>query len=177
MRGPTRSSSRGSRGRGAGPAPSPVELAIRYLASRRRFEREVRTHLRRKGIAVAEIGEAIERLRELDLLDDDETCRAWIRDKLRFSPRGREQLRLQLRRHGVEEDLVDRALAEVYPGAAEVEAAADVLRRARGRFARLPSAEARRKMWAALSRRGFDREAVREAVARWFEEHGGGESE
>ena len=41
----------GEKKEGAPPAPSAVELAIRYLGSRRRFEKEVRSHLRRKGVA------------------------------------------------------------------------------------------------------------------------------
>ncbi|HET9887578.1 MAG TPA: hypothetical protein VFR10_08695, partial [bacterium] len=63
---------------------SPVEIALRFLATRRRFEREVRAHLRKKGIAKGEIDAAIERVRELAVLNDAETARAWLKDRLRF---------------------------------------------------------------------------------------------
>jgi regulatory protein len=155
----------------------PVEVAIRHLASRRRFEREIRAHLRRKGFRAAEIDGAVLRLRELELLDDDETCRAWIRDRLRFSPRGREHVRSGLVREGVDPARADHVLDEVYPEASEREVAADVLRRAAGRLGSLTPAVARRKMWSALARRGFGRETCREVIADFFEERGMREDE
>ncbi|MGH2571484.1 MAG: regulatory protein RecX [bacterium] len=155
----------------------PVEVAIRHLASRRRFEREVRAHLRRKGFRAAEIDGAVRRLQELQLLDDDETCRAWIRDRLRFSPRGREHLRAGLVREGVDPARAGAVLDEAYPEASERDVAAQVLRRAADRLGGLTPAVARRRMWSALARRGFGRETCREVIADFFEERGMREDE
>jgi len=150
---------------------SPVELAIRRLASRRRFEHDVRSDLRSKGVRGPELEEAVARLKELHLLDDAETSRAWIRDRLRFAPRARGPLRADLLRRGVDAAVADAALDEVYPGPAEREVAARVLRAAAGKLGRLPPAVARRRMWAGLARRGFGRETCREAIADFAQEH------
>jgi regulatory protein len=153
-------------GAAAAPPPSPVELGIRYIARRLRFESEVRTHLRGKGVHGAELEEAVGRLQELGMLSDFETCRAWIRDKIRFSPRSRMALRVQLKRKGAGEAAIDAALEEAFPAGGEVELAVDVLKRSVRAVRSLPEPVRRRRLWSALARRGFDREVTREAVAR-----------
>lgn len=141
------------------------------MGSRRRFQGEVRAHLRKKGVRPREIDEAVARLAELALVDDEETSRAWIRDRLRFSPKGRALLRAELVRQGVNPDLAAVALDEIYPERSEPGVAAGVLRRSAAKYARLAPAVARRRMWSGLARRGFGQEACREAIADFFEEH------
>ena len=95
---------------GSPPPASPVELAIRYLGPRRRFEREVRLHLKKKQVPAAVIEAAIARLHELDLVSDEDTARAWIRDRMNFAPRGRALLRRELLSKGVAAPVVEEAL-------------------------------------------------------------------
>jgi len=168
---PARKADRGRRakdggGAAAAPPPSPVELGIRYIARRLRFEAEVRTHLRGKGVHGRELEEALSRLRELNLLSDFETCRAWIRDKIRFSPHSRSALRFQLRRKGAGEEAIDAALDDAFPSDGEVELAVQVAKRSARAVSSLPEAVQRRRLWGALARRGFCREVTREAIAR-----------
>jgi regulatory protein len=143
-----------------------VELGLRYIARRLRFEREVRTHLQGKGVGGKELEEAVARLRELGVLSDFETCRAWIRDRLRFSPRSRAALRRELARKGAEESAVEEALDELCPAEREVDVAVSALQRTARTAGALPEAVVRRRMWAALGRRGFDPGTTREAIAR-----------
>ena len=153
---------------------SPVEIALRYLAPRRRFEREVRAHLRKKGIAKNEIEAAIERVRELGVLNDPETARAWVKDRLRFGPKGRALLHAQLLRQGVAPAIADEALREVLQESPEIETAMGVLRKMTARRTQDPAGRddaLRRRMWSALGRRGFDRDTAREAIARVLGDH------
>jgi regulatory protein len=149
-----------------------VELAIRYLGPRRRFEREVVAHLRKKGVTGPEIADAVERLKELDLVSDSETARAWIRDRMNFAPRGRVLLRRELLSKGVDAGVVDTALDDVLEEQDEVAVAVDTLRRAGGKWSGLPEATARRRMWSALARRGFPPPVCREALIRFAGESG-----
>lgn len=146
--------------------PSPVESAIRWLGSRRRFEREVRAFLRKQGHADAQVAEALDRLKELGLVSDEETCRAFVRDRARFAPRGRGLLLAELRRKGVAADVAEAALAEELTPGREVDAATDWLRRSARKWSGLPFGEARARMLAALARRGFGRDVAREALGR-----------
>jgi len=147
---------------------SPVEIALRFLGPRRRFEREVRGHLRAKGFSREEIEAAVERVRELGVVNDSETARAWVRDRLRFGPKGRALLQAQLVRQGVAPSIAGEALAEVLKENPEIETAVAVLRKMTARGARSPQDAnvLRRRMWSALGRRGFDPETAREAIAR-----------
>lgn len=146
---------------------SPVEIALRFLAPRRRFEREVRAHLRQKGIAKNEIEAAIERVRELGVLNDAETARAWVRDRLRFGPKGRSLLQVHLLRQGVAPETADEALREVLQESPEIETAVAILRKMTARRTREPEPDVlRRRMWSALGRRGFDPQTAREAIVR-----------
>jgi regulatory protein len=174
---PRRRGSSGARKEGGAsppsrPAASPVELAIRYLGPRRRFEKEVITHLKRKGVAEPELGETLERLRELSLVADADTTRAWIRDRMNFAPRGRALLRRELLSKGVDAAVVDEALEDELDEQVESVAALDYLRRGRAKWTGLPEAVARRRMWSALARRGFPSSVCREALIRFGEETG-----
>ncbi|GJM45272.1 MAG: hypothetical protein DHS20C21_21140 [Gemmatimonadota bacterium] len=169
---------RRSRRTGAGkegapkPPSSPVQLAIRYLGPRRRFEREVRLHLRKREVSAPEIESAIDRLKELDLVSDAETTRAWIRDRMNFAPRGRLLLRRELLSKGVAADVVDEALDEIVGADDEAQAAVDFLRRGARKWSGLEEAVARRRMWSALARRGFPASACRAALIQFAEETG-----
>jgi regulatory protein len=149
-----------------GTPPSPVESAIRWLGPRLRFEREVVAFLRRQGFPKDRVAEAILRLKELGIVSDEETCRAFARDRLRFAPKGRSLLLAEMRAKGAAEEVAQAALDEVLPPGAEADAAAEWLRRSARRWRALPEGVARRRMWAALARRGFPREAAREALIR-----------
>ena len=154
----------------AKPPPSPVELAIDYVTVRRRFERELRGYLRKKGIEGEDIEPTIERLKELNLVDDAATSCAWIRDRRNFSPRGRTLIRMELRKHGVPDATIDEALAEEYPEADETELALALLRKSANKWASLDPRVAERRMWGTLGRRGFSPDATRQALAEFAAE-------
>lgn len=136
------------------------------MGPRLRFEREVRVFLRKSGYDPAQASEAIDRLKDLGLLSDEETCRALVRDRVRFAPKGRGLILAELRRKGAQDAVATAALDEVLGPDAEVEAAADFLRRSARKWARLPEGDARRRMYSALARRGFAREVARAALSK-----------
>jgi hypothetical protein len=57
-------------------------------------------------------------------------------------------------------------LDEIFPVEAEADVAEDFLRRFARKWRDLPAGLARRRMYSALARRGFPRDAAREALAR-----------
>ena len=146
--------------------PSPVEAAIRWMGSRLRFERDVRAFLRKSGYDVAEVAGALARLKDLNLVSDEETSRAFLRDRMRFAPKGRGLLLAELRRKGAPDAVATAAMDDVLGPEAEIAAAAEFLRRSARKWARLPETDARRRMYAALARRGFPRDVARAALVR-----------
>jgi regulatory protein len=138
-----------------------LDRALRFLESRPRSEREVRTRLTQKGTAPDLVDRVVDRLRELGLIDDGAFAQFWIENRERFSPRGARALKAELRQKGVGAEVI----AEQIEGAVDEESGARevALRQAR-RLSRLDRQAFRQRLWAHLARRGFDYEAINRAI-------------
>ena len=159
------------------------------LAIRPRSESELRTRLRRKGVADEDIERVIARLRRAGYLDDAAFARYWIGERARSRPRGPRLMRQELRNKGVAPAVVDTALAEAR--ATRIEEATTVLenmpaedaadesvasdpeyedalrlarRRLRG-YASLDPPTFRRRVAALLVRQGFSYATARRVLA------------
>ncbi len=151
------------------------EHALRLVSWWQRSEEEVRRALSRRKVTPEAQEGVLRRLRRAGLLDDHSFARAWVENQQTFRPRSRRVLRHELRSKGVAQEAVDGALAELDDEAAALRAAAKPACRLRG----LPEDVFRRRLGAALARRGFDHEVIQSVVARLWREaaESGGESE
>jgi len=128
-----------------------VQRAMGLLSYRPRSEAEIRRRLREKGYDEAEITEVVERLRRVELLDDEAFARYWVENRFQFNPRGVVALRQELRQKGVDDAVIEEVLAEYDEEAAAARAAERVVRRLHG----LDTATFRRRLVDSLRRRGF----------------------
>lgn len=137
--------------------------AMRLIDTRPRASAEVRQRLRRKEYPPEAVDQAIERLAELGLLDDDAFSRYWVENRQSFRPRGALALRDELRRKGVARDTIDAALAETAANPeAEHARAEQVARAALRRYADSPDrASFQRRLGGLLQRRGFSLDTIR----------------
>lgn len=87
--------------------------ALNYLAARSRTVKETRDYLRRKGYSASAIEEAIGRLQHSGLLDDRRTAQQWVDYCLACKPRGRERLRHDLLKRGIDRGIVSAVLESV----------------------------------------------------------------
>lgn len=145
--------------------------ALRFLESRARSTSEVRRRLVTHGYRPDLVEHAIERLTELEMLDDDAFARAWVESRDRARPRGERALRSELRQKGIERPIVDAVLEDRAdtsddpdrPGADEAAARRLLDKHARA-LERIPDPRARRqRAYALLARSGFDPEVCRVA--------------
>jgi regulatory protein len=139
---------------------SALDRALRFLETRPRSEREVRTRLAQKGTSPDLIDRVIARLRDLRLIDDAAFAQFWIENRARFSPRGARALKAELRQKGLATDVV----AEVDESVDEAGGARDLARRYARRLAKLDRQTFRQKLWAQLARRGFDYDVIGPAI-------------
>ncbi len=145
--------------------------ALRLLESRPRTERELRDRLRRKGFPPPQIDTVLNRLRELNLLDDAQFARLWIANRQHISPRGAQGLRQELRARGVDRQVVDEIIAEQTDADSERAACEAVARKAARRYADAPDrATFQRKLGGYLLRRGFSFETIKPIVDRLWNE-------
>jgi regulatory protein len=87
-----------------------LEAAARFLEARSRSVAEVRRRLTTAGYRPALIEDAITRLTELGMLDDEAFARSWVESRDRARPRGERALANELRVKGVGRDTVVAAL-------------------------------------------------------------------
>jgi len=143
-----------------------LEAAFRLLAYRPRSRVELERRLRRSSHPPAAVEAALTRCDELGYLDDRSFALAFVRDRLKLSPRGRRVLLVELRQKGVAQEdaatAIEEAFAELDVG--EAEFAHQVAKKRARSLAGLAQPVARRRLTAYLARRGFPPAAIREAV-------------
>ena len=103
------------------------ERALKYVAIRMRSEWEMRMYLQKKGYDREEIEEAIQYLYHYQYLDDTAFCRAYVRDKILLSPCGRNKLFAELRKKGVQSNVIKDVFAEIFDKDTELELAEKLL--------------------------------------------------
>ena len=149
-----------------------LEAATRFLETRYRSVAEVRRRLTTAGYRAELVDEAITRLGDLGILDDDAFARAWVESRDRARPRGERALREELRLKGVDRALVDRVLEErrATDDAAQPPdrvAAERLIEKHARMLERIADPRRRReRAYALLARNGFDPETCREVAAR-----------
>jgi regulatory protein len=89
-----------------------VDRALNYLSFRPRSREEVRLYLRRKETPPELIDAVLTRLDALNLVNDRSFASFWLENREQFSPRGAQALRNELRRKGVEREVVDELVDE-----------------------------------------------------------------
>lgn len=149
---------------------SAKNTALRFLATRPRTEREIRTKLRDKEFSDEEIARVIQDLRQRGLVDDREFSRMYVRNARALRPAGAPVLRRKLLLLGVARHVVDEVLAEELTEADQSETAHNLAEhfvvRARATRKSEPAEKLRARLTGYLGRRGFPWEIVRGAVDR-----------
>lgn len=126
--------------------------ALRFLGYRARSMQEVRTNLQKHEIPDPVIEATLTRLQENGLLNDQEFAQAWVENRNTFRPRSRRVLAMELRRKGLDDEIVQDVLDEnVDENILALEAAHKYARKVQG----LEWQDFRQKMTGFLGRRGF----------------------
>ncbi|MEX2547134.1 MAG: regulatory protein RecX [Chloroflexota bacterium] len=152
-----------------------MDAAAAFLGVRPRSVDETRKRLVHLGYPATLVATVIERLSEMEYLDDAAFARAWVESRDRAHPRGEMALRCELALKGVPREVIDEVLSERAGATTGVdpnhEAASALLARRRAALEReVDPARRRQKAYALLARNGFDPETCREAAASFVSE-------
>lgn len=134
--------------------------ALDYLAYRPRSRNELSDYLRGKRVPERIIEEVLGGLAREELVDDLAFAQYWVENRERFRPRSRALLSYELRRKGLDEEVISEALTAVD----EEESARRVAHQRASRYIRLDEKSFRQKMGQFLRRRGFTYRLIREVV-------------
>ncbi len=145
------------------------EDALRILERRRRTRADLGKRLKEKGHEAAVVEAVCDRLEEVQLLDDREFARLYLKGRA-SRPRGARLAIQELRAKGVPAELAqavfqERLLEEGEDGG-EVARATGLARGSLKKVAGLPQREARGRLYQLLARRGFSSDVISEAVGQ-----------
>jgi len=135
--------------------------ALRLLTRRDYTAAELRDKLIAREIAPEEIDEAIASLTADRLIDDRRTAAAHVRLASGVKQRGRLRIERELQRRGVDRALIREVLSDLPP---EDEAASIAAFLDRRRIPVQLSADAHRRVFQQLLRRGFAADAIAKAL-------------
>jgi regulatory protein len=96
-----------------------LAAAFRFLEARARSVAETRRRLSEAGYRPELIQQAVDRLLEIGLLDDEAFARHWVESRDRARPRGEIALKRELRLRGVEAAVIESTLEERRSGSAD----------------------------------------------------------
>jgi len=141
-------------------------LALRFLSFRPRSQAEVEAYLVKKGVSASDLAKILQRLTELNFINDEAFARWWIARRRGDHPRGQHLISLELKDKGVDKELTASLLAESVKETDERSLAAKVAAKKAAKLRGLPEEEIRKKLYLTLAGRGFSGEVISETVAK-----------
>lgn len=146
---------------------STYQKALHFLSYRPRSSQEVRQNLIKRGCDHTLVEETISRLQDAGQVNDEDFARAWVENCNTFRPRSKSALRVELRRKGLDEEIVQAVLEEQVD---EQALAFEAARKQARRYASLEYAEFRQKLGGFLARRGFSYTTLAPVVSEVWKE-------
>ncbi|MDD4859095.1 MAG: RecX family transcriptional regulator [Dehalococcoidales bacterium] len=146
-----------------------LNSAERYLGYRPRSESELRQQLKQRGFDDENITAVLESLKQSGLVNDAEFARFWQDNRASFRPRSKWLTAQELKRKGVNEEVIRQTVATI-------DDEESAYRAASGKARRLPESDYalfRRRLGDFLRRRGFGYEVITHVVERMWQERGG----
>jgi regulatory protein len=142
--------------------------ALRFLDYRPRSRAEVRRNLEKHAVPPEIITDVFKRLERSGLVNDERFAKDWVENRSEFRPRSRRALEYELRRRGLHDSAIEKALQ----GLNEESMAYQAARTQSRRYESLPQRDFNNKLGSFLARRGFSYDVIKQVVARvWDEIH------
>lgn len=148
---------------------------MRLLAARARSRAELTDRLLRKGLDEQVVGKLLDDLERSGLVDDADFAEQWVFFRHRDGARSRKALSLELRRKGVDEELIAEAVGQISDDG-ERDRAVALVRRTLARR-RIPSAgevdacrREQRRLVGMLARKGYGAELAYSVVIDEWEQ-------
>jgi regulatory protein len=143
-----------------------LNAAFQFLSYRPRSEAETRERLERKGYSNQEIDQVVAKLKTMQLLNDSSFAEFWKDNRNSFKPKSQRMINLELRRKGVEPEIIRQVVDNIDDDE-------NAYRAAVARAGSLTISDFqifRQKLGSYLQRRGFNYVVINKTVKRIWEE-------
>lgn len=145
--------------------------ALRFLHFRMRSEQEMRKKLKEKEFDPQIIEKTIKRLKKENLINDQEFCRMWIRNRIALRPSGSYILHQELRQKGISDEVISKILKEFFKKDEEFNLALLAAEKKKESWKGLSRLEFSKKMAGFLARRGFSWEIIKRILDKFKKEN------
>lgn len=137
--------------------------AFQMLKFRNRSRREIYDRLKRKGFPEEIISQVIDFLTRLKYLDDAEFARSWSQSRI-AKPLGLRRISFELKQKGVEKKIIEQTLEKLKQGYSEQRVIEGIAKEKFNKMKSLDEFKAKSRIYGHLIRRGFNPEAIKEAI-------------
>lgn len=138
-------------------------LAVHYLAKRLRSKKEIRDHLSQKEIEEPVILEVIHKLIDQNYINDMEYALAYVRTQVNTTDKGSDLIRIELKEKGIEEDIMNQALAN-YSFEEQAEKATKLAKKIFEKNSRDSLMIVKQKLESLLLRKGYSFQVINIAI-------------
>lgn len=142
--------------------------AFRFLSYRPRSEKEVREYLQKKlskgGSDNGVIVSVLERLKELDYVNDKKFALAWLESRQGAKPKGMRVIAQELGQKGVDPEVVATVLSSSEGSLSQKDLARKAAEKKMKALQRFPLIAQKQKLFSFLSRRGFAFDVISRVV-------------
>jgi regulatory protein len=145
-----------------------LNTAARLLGYRPRSETEIKQHLLRRGFDSESTLKTLAYLKDQGLVDDVAFARYWVENRESFRPRSRRLAGLELRRKGLNKDIIDQVIGNIDEGESAYRAAQTKIRH----LSPTDYNDFRQRLGSYLARRGFNYEVINSIIDRTWQERG-----
>jgi len=139
--------------------------AMRLLEYRPRSRGELTRRLHQQGFDSQTISRVIDRLVELDLVNDERFARQMIQSLTRSRNLGKQAIFEKLRQAGISRELAEAVIEQELADYDESQQAREAVEKYLPRLADIEPASQRRRLYGYLRRRGFSYEVIRQVIA------------
>jgi len=136
-------------------ASKAYNIALRFLKTRERSEKEIRDKLKEKNFSDRIIDLVLEKLKRLDFVDDRRFAEMFVKDRIKLKPKGKRVLKQELGQKGISDKIIEEVLGENLDEGKEIELAKRVFEKNIKRYSNLPPEQQKQKIIKYLLRKGF----------------------
>ena len=136
-----------------------LDKALTYITATQKTEKQIRDYLQKKGYVQAVVEYVIEKMRGYNFLNDESYAQDYVQEV--SGKKGGKLIKMELRKRGVSEDAIDRALDEL-PLDEQIRSATEILQKYL-RYKHRDQATLQ-KAFRYLLGKGFDYEIAKDAL-------------
>ena len=139
---------------------------LKFATLRPRSKKEIMDWFKKRKVHESIRESLLDRLKHLELIDDEKFAEWWVEQRMSFNPRGKRLLENELFSKGIEKEIIKDVLSNI--DIDEVKIATELLEKKGYRWKNLEEKRAKEKMTSFLGRKGFSWEIIKSVINSFF---------